>query len=691
MAARDRLAEETLLFLERVTDTMSDAVLVINTAGTVVSVNQAALNLLDIADKAAALRPLDQYDRLITSWRVGQKDFAPTELRRTLKGEVIPRQQATIATAKGREYVVEFTAMPIRDPRGRVVLGMMIATDITARHRIHNYWRVVTAAAKGISSQLDLDHVLESVLNQISEALGGAALEAVWLLDETGQHLRLAAQRGLTATTLDRLQALSLDCTSAICEAVRTRKPLYSEEVGTSPPTSEIDRAVIEGEGIVSWLAAPLLSDDRLMGAMFYASRAPRRFYEEDLQAVAVISRLFAVDIDHAALYEQSELARQQAERAQAANEQLAVAAAGDRERAEQASKQLSAVLENLAEGVMVADPTGRILLVNRVARELLDLPDKPDSLNVDETFPKEVRRPDGSPLPPGEWPISRTIRGDKVVEQEVVVTAANGAVRNLLFSGSPIVGREGRIALGIIVCRDVTRLRLLELTRDDYVRAVSHDLRNPLTAITGHAQLLQRVLEKAGLKGGMAGKAIEAIVINSQRMNGMITDLAESAQLEAGQVRLKPVPIDLPSFVIQLKDRLAGAAEAHRIWVELPEELPLVLADPDKLERILRNLLTNAIKYSEPGSPVTVTMTLRGAEVVTAVTDHGQGMSPEEVSRLFQRYYRTPTAIQRKGGLGLGLHITKGLVEAHGGRIWVESKQGKGSTFSFTLPVAPE
>ena len=691
MAARDRPAGEMLPFLEGVTDTMSDAVLVINTAGTVVSVNQAALNLLDIADKAAALRPLDQYGRLIAGWHVGQKDFAPTELRRTLKGEVIPRQRATITTAKGREYVVEFTAMPIRDPRGRVVLGMMIATDITARHRIHNYWQAVTAAAQGISSQLDLDHVLESVLNQIIEALGGAALVAVWLVDETRQHLHLAAQRGLSATTLDQLQALSLDCTSAICEAVRTRMPLYSEEVGTGPPTSEMDRAVIEREKIVSWLAAPLLSDDRLMGAMLYASRAPRRFYEEDLQAVAVISRLFAVDIDHAALYEQSELARQQAERAQAANEQLAVAATGDRERAEQASKQLSAILENLAEGVMVADPTGRILLVNRVARELLDLPDKPDSLNVDDTFPPEVRRPDGSPLPPDEWPISRTLRGDKVVEQEVLVIAANGVVRNLLFSGSPIVGRDGRIALGIIIGRDVTQLRLLEQTRDDYVRAVSHDLRNPLTAITGHAQLLQRVLEKAGLKGGMAGKAIEAIVINSQRMSSMITDLAESAQLEAGQVRLAPVPIDLPSFVIHLKDRLAGAAEAHRIWVELPEELPLVLADPDKLERILRNLLTNALKYSEPDSPVTVTMTLSGAEVVTAITDHGQGMSPEEVSKLFQRYYRTPTAIQKKGGLGLGLHITKGLVEAHGGRIWVESKLGKGSTFSFTLPVAPE
>ncbi len=691
MADLQTLAGETLSFLDRVIDSMSDAVLVVDTGGRVVAINQAALDLLDIKDEATALRPLGEYDQSIASWHPGEKHFTPGELRKTLRGEAIPRQRATITTAKGHEYVVEFSTTPIRDPRGKVILAMMIATDITRRHRIHGYWQAVTDAARGISPQLDLNHVLESVLDEIIEGLGGPAQAAVWLLDEAEQKLDLAAQRGFSATTLDQLRSPSPDCASAICEAVRTRKPLYSEDVETNPPAFEMDRVVTAREGIASWLATPLLSDGRLMGAIFYASRTPRRFYEEDLQIATVIGRLFAVAIDHATLYEQSEMARQQAESAREDNEQLAVVAARDRERAEQVSEQLRAILENLAEGVIVTDPTERILLVNRLARELLGLPDTAEPLTIGDTLPSKVLRKDGSPLPPEEWPLSRTLRGDRVVDQEVVVTSASGVVRNLLFSGSPIIGEGGKVVLGIIVCRDVTKLRLLEQTRDDYVRAVSHDLRNPLTAITGHAQLIQRVLEKAGLKQGMASKAIEAVVTNSQRMNNMITDLAESAQLEAGQVRLTPVPIDLPSFVVKLKDRLAGPDEARRIWVELPEELPLVFADPDKLERILRNLLTNALKYSEPDTNVTVTMTFRGAEVTTAITDRGHGMSPEEVSKLFQRYYRTPTAIQTKRGLGLGLHITKGLVEAHGGRIWVESEIGKGSTFYFTLPVAPE
>jgi signal transduction histidine kinase len=113
------------------------------------------------------------------------------------------------------------------------------------------------------------------------------------------------------------------------------------------------------------------------------------------------------------------------------------------------------------------------------------------------------------------------------------------------------------------------------------------------------------------------------------------------------------------------------------------------VLADPDRLERILMNLLTNALKYSAPGTPVTVALARRDGQVVTAVSDQGPGIPPDELPHLFERYYRARETRERKEGLGLGLYITKGLVEAHGGRLWVESQVGKGSTFSFSLPAA--
>ena len=151
------------------------------------------------------------------------------------------------------------------------------------------------------------------------------------------------------------------------------------------------------------------------------------------------------------------------------------------------------------------------------------------------------------------------------------------------------------------------------------------------------------------------------------------------------------------PAFALQLKKRLATSLDTARIEIEIgecpsPDGSPVscqVWADPARLERILTNLWSNALKYSAPGSPVTVTAARRNAEVVTSVTDRGRGIPPEDVPRLFQRYFRTERAKEAREGLGLGLYITRRLVEAHGGRIWVESEVGRGSTFSFSLPVA--
>jgi NtrC-family two-component system sensor histidine kinase KinB len=126
-----------------------------------------------------------------------------------------------------------------------------------------------------------------------------------------------------------------------------------------------------------------------------------------------------------------------------------------------------------------------------------------------------------------------------------------------------------------------------------------------------------------------------------------------------------------------------------ERIGVEAPEDFPRALADPARLERVVTNLLSNALKYSEPGEPVTVRLIQADGEIVTAISDHGRGIAPEELPHLLEKYYRAQAGREASGSLGLGLYITKGLVEAHGGRIWVESEVGRGSTFSFSLPVA--
>ncbi len=273
----------------------------------------------------------------------------------------------------------------------------------------------------------------------------------------------------------------------------------------------------------------------------------------------------------------------------------------------------------------------------------------------------------------------------------------------------APIRGPEGRTERLLLSLTDVTpqvRTRLqverlaqvaqgraaelerLQEQRNDIMRAVSHDLRNPLTTILGQAQLLDRRLERAGASG-REREAVQAIIAAARRMDLMIRDLVDAARSEAGQLQLERQPVSLPGFLEALKRSQATALPMERVELVMPPELPPVLADPSRLERILVNLLSNALKFSPPESPVTVCLERRGDEVITSITDRGPGIPPEDLPRLFQRYYRAPAADERQRGVGLGLYITRMLVEAHGGRIWVESEVGKGSTFSFSLPVA--
>lgn len=225
------------------------------------------------------------------------------------------------------------------------------------------------------------------------------------------------------------------------------------------------------------------------------------------------------------------------------------------------------------------------------------------------------------------------------------------------------------------------------EAEREAFIQTISHDLRSPLTAIQGHAQLLKRALGKSGIDG-RAIRSMEAIATSAQRMNAMIQDLVDVSRVESGQLKLNRSSLNLHPFILDLIDRLPGLDTTGRIEVQSMEDLPAVIADPDKLDRILTNLLINALKYSPQGSQISVSLTPQGREVLVAILDHGVGISAAELPYVFERYYRASGSQSDTEGLGIGLYATKMLVEAHSGRIWAESEQGKGSTFYFALPA---
>ncbi|HEX7049496.1 MAG TPA: ATP-binding protein [Longimicrobiales bacterium] len=368
-------------------------------------------------------------------------------------------------------------------------------------------------------------------------------------------------------------------------------------------------------------------------------------------------------------------------------NERLLVASVREQEFAERAelhSAEMDALLESLNDGAAIIAADGRITLLNGAAREITGVRAEVGAGAEEEYARIAFRRLDGTPLPPHERPIARALRGERFSEAEFLVVRGDGSRVRVSVSGSAIRDGTGRVTFAIIVFRDVTALRELEELKDQFIALISHDLRSPLNAILGFAQLLRGSLLKE--RGKPEFRHASAIMRAAEQMAAMIQDLLESTRLESGQIEMHKRPCNLGDQVMETVRHL-NAEDQARVRIDAPPHLPRVAADPHRLGRAITNLITNALKYSPPETPVRVRITPRPDEVVVSVTDRGGGIPPEDLPYLFERFYRAKKHSKTEG-LGLGLYITRLIIEAHGGRIWVESEPGTGSTFSFALPT---
>jgi PAS domain S-box-containing protein len=239
-----------------------------------------------------------------------------------------------------------------------------------------------------------------------------------------------------------------------------------------------------------------------------------------------------------------------------------------------------------------------------------------------------------------------------------------------------------------VLEIRDRSLEERAEEAKRDYVALIAHDLRTPLTAVQGHAQTLQRRSQRKGNSDTADVQSLAAIVTNTRRMGAMIEDLLESSQLESGALLLRRTPIDLSRLAAEVVAQLGSVEDRERIRVLAPGPGPLVSADAARIERVLMNLLQNALKYSPAESPVELEVRQAAGEAVVGVIDHGAGIPLDQLPRLFQRFSRVGRAEAGPGGFGLGLYIARLIVEAHGGRVWVESEVGISSRIGFALPL---
>jgi PAS domain S-box-containing protein len=354
----------------------------------------------------------------------------------------------------------------------------------------------------------------------------------------------------------------------------------------------------------------------------------------------------------------------------------------------EVALAELEAAIGAAPDGLVISSPTGKVLRQNAAAERMLGYDAVTRELPTLERWkllsPADA---EGKPVPLEEVPILRALAGETVRGKVLHLSPPDRKGIWVSVSAAPVRDPQGRLLGAVLALADIGQLVKLQEQREDLLRAVSHDLRNPLQIVMLQAERLYK--GSAPSQEARDRRVADSILAASRQMKGMLQDLVESARLETGSLHLDRSAVALGEHLQRLLLVSAGIFDPEKVLLDVPPDLPMIHVDPARLDRIFGNLIGNAFKYGGP-RPVSIRARVQGddGQVTISVSDEGPGIPPEDLSRIFDRFFRGNG--QRSEGLGLGLYITRLLVEAHGGKIWVESQPGRGTTFSFTVPTAP-
>ncbi len=338
---------------------------------------------------------------------------------------------------------------------------------------------------------------------------------------------------------------------------------------------------------------------------------------------------------------------------------------------------QSAAVLTSMSEGVVVIGSNQRIIFCNAAFCRAVDI-----------GIATWEGRPAMEAIPTADLLSFVTEARNKTAPVSGEFTVGLLRTRTFAVTATPIRSDDSKSGI-VVVLHDISELRRLERARRDFAANVSHEFKTPLTSIQGFAEtLLSGALEEAE----HSRRFIEIIRENAVRLGRLTDDLLKLAQIEAGKVDLQRKPLSIRSVIQPCLEVTRPKADQKNLILEMEcsADLPLVSGDSMCLQQVLQNLLDNAVRYSQAGGRIVISASLKGSEIVIAVSDEGAGIPKADQERIFERFYRADAARSREdGGTGLGLSIAKHLVEAHGGRIQVQSEVGAGSTFSVYLPCA--
>jgi two-component system phosphate regulon sensor histidine kinase PhoR len=341
----------------------------------------------------------------------------------------------------------------------------------------------------------------------------------------------------------------------------------------------------------------------------------------------------------------------------------------------------LNVLLANMVEGVMVVDQRHVVRLVNDELLNLFNLNESPVGRTILESL-REARV---------EMIVRETLQTGQSHEREVTLESAMLATRHFAISAVPIRTKEVGVRGAVIVFHDITRIKQLEVVRQEFVANVSHELRTPLAIFRGY---LENFADNPNLPQEESQRMIEAMQRHSNRLNAIVEDLLILTRIEARQAEAEFSLIRVDAFFRQLVRDWEKRIDSGAVTLELrvPDDLPPVEVDALRFEQVMLNLLENSVAYSNPPRRIVLSVALIGKEMEVRVADNGIGIPPGDLPHVFERFYRVDKGRSRaSGGTGLGLAIVKHIIQTHGGTVHAESEVGKGTTIVIRLPLSQD
>lgn len=504
----------------------------------------------------------------------------------------------------------------------------------------------------------DLEQTLGRLVKRIAMIL--QAEKCVFMLHdpESGELVARAPAVGLTE---DQVKLFRVRATQGISgEAFRDAKPIVLDDAVADDRTVKENVALLR---IRNTATVPLIMESRddqervvekkTIGVLHvFNKRYGGKFTDEDVRLLTIMARQAAAVITSAQLY--IELKEEK--------------------------DKLEATIESILAGVVVVGTNRKVRLVNQAGRRLLGLSTDDEVTGSLEEIVQDER-------------IRDLIERSLDTQQEAVAEIELGSPLDRVYQGQTTLIRDesGAPTAVVGIFNDITDMRNVERMKSAFVSTISHELRTPLTGIKGFVSTL--LSDTEGFFDEEARREFYTIIDQEcDRLTRLISDLLNVSSIESGRaLEVNYTRVDPNSLIEKVVSVHRSYSDKHDIRAELPEPLPMIMADEEKLDQILTNLLSNAIKYSPHGGEVVVKGVRRGDLLEVSVTDQGIGIPPDKLTKIFNRFERIDTRDAREaGGTGIGLFLVKHMVEVHGGRIHVESEVGKGSTFQFTIPLEP-